>query len=485
MFCFCLPKSEQLPSRHHHYYFHWPNFSFSHSEHTVNPRRIHSTFNLQRNSKLRHKRTLRRRHTLDNGTLTKDIKKPKRHRKYSSGTQKTAPPAFQHSDMGGEEYAPPPGPPPGYHHQEKQPGHVSWAQSGNRTSELNPKNAYQNAHISAPQGPPPSSSSDTLPAYEPPPGPPPSWAGDKKAAPSSIEAYAPPPGPPPSHQSKQQDDEPPPYDPWMAVPDSSFLPPPPSLRDMRSPGANATWDDAAKGHAWCRQTPLWPAQPQNSTTLERIQAGDIYLTAPPPSHANPRTFQLTRTAAGRTRLRTSPHCTDTIFLSDLPLYPALSPAKPRTIYYELRVQTMGSGREEAGIAIGFLAPPYPSWRLPGWHRASIGVHGDDGRRFVDDSYGGIDFTQPFRKGDVVGVGMTFSAPTYTGGKNRVECFFTRNGRREGGWDLHEEIDRQADVGDVEGLEGGRDVLAAVGVFGGVEVEVVMGGSGWRFRPEGV
>ena len=146
---------------------------------------------------------------------------------------------------------------------------------------------------------------------------------------------------------------------------------------------------------------------------------------------------------------------------------------------------MGSGREEAGIAIGFLAPPYPSWRLPGWHRASIGVHGDDGRRFVDDSYGGVDFVSPFRPNDTVGIVMTYSPPTYAGGKMRVKCFFTRNGRQEGDWDLHEEVDADADVGNVEGLEGGRDVLSAVGCFGGCEFEVVFAESAWKFRPEGM
>lgn len=385
--------------------------------------------------------------------------------------------------MGGDQYAPPPGPPPGYNQQQQQAGHVSWA--GSRTSEMNPNNPYLNAHAAPPQGPPPSSSSDAPPAYQPPPGPPPGWTGDKKGPPpGSDEEFAPPPGPPPSHQSEEKEDEPPPYDPWLAVPDASFLPPPPSIRDERSPGANATWNDAAKGHAWCRRTPLWPAQPPNAHTLERQQAGDIYLTAPPASHTNVRNLQLSRPGAGRTRIRTAPTCIDTVFLSDLPVYAALAPVKPRTVYFELTVLAMGAGREEAGIALGFLAPPYPSWRLPGWHRASVGVHGDDGRRFVDDSYGGVDFVAPFRKGETVGIGMTFSPPAYAGGRTGVRCFFTRNGREEGSWDLHEEVDSKADVGDVAGLEGQRDVLGAVGCFGGCEFEAVFAASGWRYRPEG-
>lgn len=146
---------------------------------------------------------------------------------------------------------------------------------------------------------------------------------------------------------------------------------------------------------------------------------------------------------------------------------------------------MGHGDEaDAGIAVGFLAPPYPSWRLPGWHRASLGVHGDDGRRYVDNSFGGQNFTQPFRKGDVVGIGMTFSVvPAYQiGGNGKVEVFFTRNGKRDEGWDLHEERDRDQEEGDVTGLEGQHDLLAAVGCFGGVEFEVRFRREEWLFKP---
>ena len=66
---------------------------------------------------------------------------------------------------------------------------------------------------------------------------------------------------------------------------------------------------------------------------------------------------------------------------------------------------MGCG--ENGIAIGYCAKPYPSWRLPGWERASLGVHGDDGRRFVNDTWGGKDFTTKFVEGETVGIGMEF------------------------------------------------------------------------------
>ena len=206
-------------------------------------------------------------------------------------------------------------------------------------------------------------------------------------------------------------------------------------------------------------------------------------------------MQLEHRGKGKTHVRTSAKCTDTIFLSDIPVYSAIStnPGQSRTLYYELRIIALGAEKkhsfrrkpdedEDAGIALGFLAPPYPSWRLPGWHRASLGVHSDDGRRYVDDTFGGVDFVSPFRKNDVVGIGMTFSPPGYQGGKAKVDVFFTRNGKREGGWNLHEERDKEQDGGDVSGLEGRHDLLAAVGCFGVVEFEVRMGREEWMFRP---
>jgi hypothetical protein len=38
------------------------------------------------------------------------------------------------------------------------------------------------------------------------------------------------------------------------------------------------------------------------------------------------------------------------------------------------------------------------------------VHGDDGRRFVNDTWGGKDFTAKFVEGETVGIGMEFSVP---------------------------------------------------------------------------
>jgi hypothetical protein len=91
------------------------------------------------------------------------------------------------------------------------------------------------------------------------------------------------------------------------------------------------------------------------------------------------------------------------------------------------------GRGENGIAVGYCAKPYPSWRLPGWERASLGVHGDDGRRFVNDTWGGKDFTTKFVEGGTVGIGMEFSVPVTGAGRSMAlllkrfdEMFFLAN-----------------------------------------------------------
>ena len=59
----------------------------------------------------------------------------------------------------------------------------------------------------------------------------------------------------------------------------------------------------------------------------------------------------------------------------------------------------------------------------------------------------------------------------------VKCFITRNGERkpEWEWDLHEAVDAdQQQPGGVQGLEGDRDLYAAIGVYGKVTAEVKFG-----------
>ncbi len=184
---------------------------------------------------------------------------------------------------------------------------------------------------------------------------------------------------------------------------------------------------------------------------------------------------------------------DSCLLSSAPLYFAAVDAPTRatkTIYYELKVRSLGRGRgaDESSIALGYCAMPYPTWRMPGWERGSLAIHGDDGRRYINDTWGGKDFTSPFQVGDTLGLGMLFSVaespPEYGAPQQNsisVKVFFTRNGEKGEGWNLHEELDASNDLG-VDGLDGHFDLYAAVGTFGGVEIDVLFNRQDWLWRP---
>lgn len=393
---------------------------------------------------------------------------------------------------------------------------ASWGLGGASSSQARgSNNPYRDAHLSATPVPRPSSiASSHTPArvqeqYQPPPGPPPGrHRSPSQDTEMTTDDYEPPPFPPPSRGSRgpssrssatpklptpsSEPEQPPPeYDPWTGPDNNLQLPPSfaaANAQNTRSPAANADYDDAARAHAWCRQNPLWPPQDHDGGTVERIQAGELRLTCPP----NTTDVTQYNPSPGRSYVRTSEAISDTIMLSDIPIYSAnaqapLTTGQPTTLYFELKVMAMGdrygTGKNiESGIAIGFAAAPYPAWRLPGWHRGSLGVHGDDGRRYIDNSYGGIEFTTPFQRGEVVGIGMTFKPPVHGDRVSmRCEVFFTRNGKRDNGWSLHEERPIDADAGDIDGLEGEHDLLAAVGVFGSVEFEVVFRSEEWLYK----
>jgi len=330
------------------------------------------------------------------------------------------------------------------------------------------KNDYK-----TPAGPPPSQS-----GYAPPSGPPPSQSGH---APSNL-----PQQPPPSW-------DPPPYHDWTVIPDTALLPPPPSLGYDTSPTANASAEDGDRAKTWTDMNPLWPPQHLTPPTHAAIQNAQLALLKPP-SFLGDVTPQP---SAGHWRCHSHASCRDSTLLTNLPIYAALhdSPLvtqQPRTLYFEIKVTGLGRGASslgeaDAGIAIGFVAPPYPTFRLPGWERASLGVHGDDGRRYVNDPWGGVDFTNAFGVGETLGVGVTFGLPKeppgYEAGSRMldIDVFFTREGVRVGGWDGNEELDVRSEGGNV-GLRGERDLFPAVGVFGGVDFDVVFHHGMWMYKP---
>jgi hypothetical protein len=333
--------------------------------------------------------------------------------------------------------------------------------------------------------------------YAPPSGPPPSYISPPNHASSQESEYAPPPGPPPSHSEYLPPPGPPPshiepYHDWQtAVPDTSLLPPPPSLGNQRSSTNNATEIEAEQGEQWCRQYPLIGPVYLSSQAQSALQTGEVGLMVP-------RTYRgkLDRISPGVWGGHTLRNSPDSCIISTAPLYSvhAHSPmikGTPKTAYYEVKIAR--SNRKEVSLALGFAAPPYPTFRLPGWHRGCLAVHGDDGSKFINDRWGGKDFTSPFKPGETVGIGMTFTkrnmdaapsqgrAQTQVQTPINVEIFLTRNGKKTGGWNLHEEGDSVEDL-PVTGLEGFHDLFAAVGTFEEVDFVIVFREQDWMYRP---
>ncbi|KAI9806454.1 MAG: hypothetical protein M1833_003641 [Piccolia ochrophora] len=306
----------------------------------------------------------------------------------------------------------------------------------------------------------------------PAPGPPP-------------QEFLPPPGPPPgysnpesslAHGSSAPQDAAVPYHDWTAIPDTALLPPPPALGYETSPTSNASEHNASTARAWCEANALWPPRSLSSKEVTRARDGVVRLVPPKEFKGS-----LTEQARGVWKVQSRPSCQDACFLTDVPLYSVLNDSPVRTgmrkaIHLEARLLSLGHSGESA-LSLGFCAQPYPTWRLPGWQRGSLGIHGDDGRRFVNDMWGGKDFTEPFRVGETIRVDMTFALPNeppeYSVGEParmatmQVDVSLGRDGRSCGGWSIHEELDLKEDLG-VQGLEGDFDVYGAIGVFGEVE-----------------
>lgn len=269
------------------------------------------------------------------------------------------------------------------------------------------------------------------------------------------------------------------------MPDTSLFPPPPDIFSGydRSPATNATEAEAEAGERWCAAHPLCPPLDLPPAVLQGRKTGAVRLMAP---EAGPFLGRLDWIGDGVWHGRTDAKAGDYCFLAYPPLYAvgADSPllhagraAAKTTIYYEVKAL---SGGKEMALAIGYTALPYPSFRMPGWHRGSLAVHGDDGHRYINDRWGGKAFVPPTKRGETCGLGMEFRAPA-GGGKIEVQVFYTRQGREIGRWDLHEESDAEQDL-PVTGLEGYHDLAAAVGTYGGVEFECVFNPEKWLFKP---
>lgn len=317
--------------------------------------------------------------------------------------------------------------------------------------------------VPPPPGPPPS---HQITDYAPPPGPPPSYTT------ANPPDYAPTPGPPPSHHNWQD-----------AVPDTSLFPPPPNIftgHDASSAN-NATEAQAEAGERWCAQYPL-------------LQPFAHSPTQPPPRllAPNANTFKGTITPKANLvwTVKTDRRCGDSCLTAQPPVY-AAARDDPRvtgavkTVYFEVKI--LKSLGDDAGVGIGFTALPYPGFRMPGWHRGSLAVHSDDGHKYVNDRWGGIDFVRPFGKAGVVGIGMRFS-PGGGGADSKgkgassieVEAFFTMDGKVEGSWDVNGPLDAERDLAPI-GVQGFHDLVVAVGMFEKTEIDVVLDPGKWVYK----
>jgi len=320
--------------------------------------------------------------------------------------------------------------------------------------------------------------------YAPPPGPPPSHASS---------SYQPPDGPPPSYQNATSGS----YETTVAEPPA--YPPPPGLVHDSSTGSNATKDEAEQAKMWCGFYPLTPPFLLPPLQLRAIHAHDHRIITPP-------NFRGTSTLVNQTyhtwRVTSPSRCKDTLIQTALPCFShfADSPMlteRSKTIYFEIQIRSLGTPpersrfsslihrraaneNEEAGVAIGFFAPPYPGFRLPGWQRGSLGVHSDDGRRYVGNTVGGVDFTTPFQVGETIGLGMTFDVSHSDQGPiMNSQVFFTRDGKEVGGWDLLNDTDKELES--VVGLQGDNDIFPAIGIYGPVDVDLHFGEESWLYR----
>lgn len=330
-----------------------------------------------------------------------------------------------------------------------------------------------------PLGPPPGQSSQQE-QFAPPSGPPPSHPPQYD---QQDQRYAPPTGPPTGHQQYAPPPGPPPaaakHDWEIAVPDTSLFPPPPAIFSGydRSPTSNATEEEAEAGEEWCERYPM--SQPLVLDQLARnaLETGNIRLMQPTGFNGN-----LSWLSPGRWDAYTAKNSPDRCIIGYPPLYAVnqhdpLRTGRAKTIYYEVMLR---SDSPTVFLGLGFTALPYPSFRMPGWHRGSLAVHGDDGHKYINDRWGGQDFTAEFQRGGTYGIGMTFRAIPGQG-QPQVDIFFTHNGILRSGWALHEETDAEQDL-PVTGLEGFHDLSCAIGTYDGVRFEVNFDPSKWMYNP---
>lgn len=98
--------------------------------------------------------------------------------------------------------------------------------------------------------------------------------------------------------------------------------------------------------------------------------------------------------------------------SNLPL-----PKLNEVYYWETKIFTKP---ETTNISIGLATKPYPTFRMPGWSKFSVGYFSADGFKCHNYPFAAQSYGPAYVQGDVIGVGFRPRSGT---------VFFTRNGKR--------------------------------------------------------
>ncbi|GJJ67685.1 Ran-binding protein 9/10 [Entomortierella parvispora] len=93
------------------------------------------------------------------------------------------------------------------------------------------------------------------------------------------------------------------------------------------------------------------------------------------------------------------------------------PKQQEVYYWEVK---MFEKSPQTTISIGVSTKPYPTSRLPGWNRFSVGYFSHNGQKYCNSPWSGYPYGPIYFEGDVIGCGYR---------PRNGNIFFTRNGRR--------------------------------------------------------
>ncbi|KAF9091528.1 Rsp5p-dependent ubiquitination, sorting of cargo proteins at the multivesicular body [Mortierella sp. AM989] len=93
------------------------------------------------------------------------------------------------------------------------------------------------------------------------------------------------------------------------------------------------------------------------------------------------------------------------------------PRQQEVYYWEVK---MFEKSPNTVVSVGVSTKPYPTTRLPGWNRHSVGYFSDSGRKYCNSLWSGYPYGPIYFEGDVIGCGYRPRNGT---------IFFTRNGKR--------------------------------------------------------